>query len=95
MTPHQVPWYLIFLNDTFLFINSSNLCNYADYNTLNAIGKNLEQLKVDLQPNFSILQKWFYENDMILNPGKYHYLFSGGHIQLDWISSESSRKEAL
>ena len=31
----------IFLNDIFLFLTNSNLCNYADDNTLYAINKNL------------------------------------------------------
>ena len=35
-------------------------------NTLYNIGKNLDKPKLDLQSNFSILQKWFYENHIIL-----------------------------
>ena len=27
-----------------------------------------------LKKNFELLQGWFYENHMILNPGKCHYL---------------------
>ena len=30
----------IFINDIFLFVKSSNICNYADHNTLFAFGKN-------------------------------------------------------
>lgn len=60
----------IFLNDTFLFINNTQLYNYADDNTLCTIGKSLDQLELNLQSNFSILQKWRYENHMIPNPGK-------------------------
>ena len=27
-----------------------------------------------LKKNFELLQGWFYENHMVLNPGKCHYL---------------------
>ena len=46
----------IFLNDIFLFINNTFLCNYAD-NTLYNEGKNLDKLKLDLLSNYSILVK--------------------------------------
>ena len=46
----------------FLFINNSNLCNYADGNALYTIRKNIDKLKIDLHPNVSILRKWFYKN---------------------------------
>ena len=64
------------------------------------MGKNLEKLKLDLQSNFSILQKLFYENPMMFNPSKGHYIFSGGHTQIDYISLndieiESSRNENI
>ena len=47
----------IFLNDIFLFINNTFLCNYADDNTLYNEGKNLDKLKLDLLSNYSILVK--------------------------------------
>ena len=82
------------------FLNNTDLCNYADDNTLYTLGKNLGKLKLDLQSNLSILQKWFYENYMILNPGKCHDVLLGAHIHIDYISLnnieiESSRNQAL
>ena len=67
---------------------------------LYTVGKNLDKLKLKLQCNFSILQKWFYENHIILNPGKCHHMLVGGHIKIDYISLnviaiESSRNETL
>ena len=59
----------IFLNDIFLFISKCQLCNYADDNTINQ-----KKIKNDLEMDFMILQKWFHENHMVLNPGKCHYI---------------------
>ena len=67
----------IFLNDIFCFINNGNLINYADDNTLSSIEKSLNMVKENLKINFLIMQKWFYENHMVLNPVKCHYLVLG------------------
>lgn len=68
-----------------LFYYFFNLYNYAGDNTLYNVGKNLDKIKIDLQSNISILQKRFYENHMVLNPGKSHYIFIGGHTKIDCI----------
>ena len=52
------------------FSNNGNLCNYADDNTLYSMGKSLNLVKENLKVNFLIMQKWFYENHMVLNPRK-------------------------
>ena len=84
----------------YFFIDNIYLCNYADNNTFYAIRKNLDKLKLDLQSNFLISQKWFYENQMILKPVNCHYMLLGGHAQIDYtslngIEIESSRNETL
>ena len=56
----------IFINDIFLTIDKSTLCNYADGNNANAV---ISKLKYD----FSKIFQWFYENFMILNPYKYYF----------------------
>ena len=33
-----------------------------------------------LKKNFELLQEWFYENLMVLNPRKYHYLVTNKDI---------------
>ena len=67
----------IFLNDIFCFMNNGNLCNYADKNTFYSIGKSLNMVKENLKINFLIMQKLFYENHMVLNFRKCHYLVQG------------------
>ena len=64
----------IFLNDIFFFLKDANLGNYADDSTLYAYNKNLETVVCNLRQEFSILSNWFYDNYMVLNPGKYHFI---------------------
>ena len=40
-----------FLNDIFLFMTNSNLCNYADGNTLYIIDKHLHEVRSSLETN--------------------------------------------
>ena len=65
----------IFLNDLFLFVENSDLSNYADDSTLYSCGNNLEEVKQTLRGDFQIVTKWFYENYMVLNSGKYNFYF--------------------
>ena len=57
-------------------------------------------VKENLKINFLIMQKWFYENHMVLNPGKCHYLILGNRsnsdaINLNGTKLASSRNEQL
>ena len=64
----------IFINDILYFIQDAYICNFADDNSLYSIEVNLKEVKTILKKNFELLQWWFYENHMVLNPGKCHYL---------------------
>ena len=67
----------LFINDIVFFIQYSVLSNYADDNNLFAIGKNKEGIKSLLLLDFETANKWFYENFMILNPEKSHFMCLG------------------
>ena len=64
----------IFINDIFYFIQDAYICNFAHDNSLYSIEANLKEVKTMLKKNFELLQGWFYENQMVLNPRKCHYL---------------------
>ena len=81
----------IFLNDIFYFTSNGNLYNYSDDNTLYSIGKNLNMVKEILKINFLIMQKWFYQNHMVLNPGKCHYLVLGNRSNSDTINLNGTK----
>ena len=70
----------IFINDFTFFIENNFLCNYADDNTMYGIGKNKEDVKIFLNQDFQTAAKWFYENAMILNPEKCHYMCLGPNV---------------
>ena len=64
----------IFLNDNFYLIQDAYISNFADDNSLYSIVDNFREVKTMLKKTFELLQEWFYENHMVLNPGKCHYL---------------------
>ena len=72
--------FILFINDLLFFIQYSVLSNYADDNNLFVIGKNKEDIKSLLLLDFEIVNKWFYENFMVLNPGKSHYMCLGKNL---------------
>ena len=71
----------IFLNDLFLFVENSDLSNYAHDKTLCSCGNNLEEVKQTLRGDFQIVTKWFYESYMVLNSGKCHFMCLGKNTE--------------
>ena len=67
----------IFINDIFLFVQSSNVCNYADDNTLFAFGKNIDEVTRKLQNDFFCLDKLFFNKFFVLNSDKCHFMTLG------------------
>ena len=57
----------VYINDIFLFPDNVCLSNYHDTNT----NRNI------LNKNFLSVQKWLYDNYMVLNPGKCCYMSFG------------------
>ena len=64
-----------------IFFNQyCTLSNYADDNNFFSMGKNKDQVKTFLSSNFKIIKNWFYENVMVLNPEKSHFMRIGQKI---------------
>ena len=59
----------LFINDLVFFIQYFTLSN-ADDNNLLFMGKNRDQVKNFLSLDFKLINNWFYENFMVLNPEK-------------------------
>ena len=76
----------IFINDLFLFVVNSDVCNFADGNTLSIADLSIDEIINRLQGDIHILQKWFHDNGMLLNKTKCKFLIVE--------SSKSRRNEA-
>ena len=70
----------LFINDLVFFIEQCTLSNYADDNNLSVSGKDKELIKSMLSSDFMIVEDWFFENYMILNPGRCYFMCIGKNI---------------
>ena len=61
----------VFINDLFLFIKETDICNFADDTTLYACGKELDTIsfKLEIETNRAI--QWLKDNEMVANPSKF------------------------
>ena len=67
----------IFINDLFFMKRNSEICNFADDNTLYSCVKDLNEIVTNLEIDLSRLFKWFAENGMAANPKKFQLIFPG------------------
>jgi ribonucleases P/MRP protein subunit RPP40 len=67
----------IFINDIFFFIKDTELCNFADDNTLYACDYSLEKVIFRLQKEATNTIAWFKFNSMVANPDKFQLLLVG------------------
>ena len=67
----------IFINDIFLYIENSDLCNYADGSSFYAFGNSLSIIIGNLTDDFLRISKWFHKYFMILNHDKCHFMVLG------------------
>ena len=61
----------IFINDLFLFIKETDICNSTDDITLYACGKELDTIffKLEIETNRAI--QWLKDNEIVANPSKF------------------------
>ena len=65
----------IFINDLCLMRLDSEICNFADDNTIYSCGLDLHEIVTNLESDLSRLLEWFTNNGMVANP-KNSSLFS-------------------
>ena len=82
----------IYINDIFLFPDNGCLSNYADDTTLYSVGENHNTNRNILIKSFLSLQKWFYDNYMVLNQGKCCYMSFGSNPDKSDLILEDSTK---
>ena len=64
----------IFINDLFFVIEKSDICNFADDNTLYSCVANLKRVSENVEHNASKLLYWFKTNSMKANPEKFEFI---------------------
>ena len=67
----------VFINDIFMFIEKTEVCNFADDNTIYDCGEDLSNILQNLKHNVKILLKWFRINSFKANPGKFQFMILG------------------
>ena len=67
----------LFINDLFLFIERTNICNFADDNTIYSCQNDLKTILEDLRYDMVTLLRWFKENSMKVNPKKFQFMILG------------------
>ena len=67
----------VFINDIFMFIKKSKICNFADDNTIYDCGKGLSNILENLKHDMKILLKWFRIHSIQANPGKFQFMILG------------------
>ena len=62
-----------FINGIFMFIEKTEICNFADDNTIYDCGEDLSNILENLKHDLKIL-KWFRINCLQANPGKFQFM---------------------
>ena len=60
-----------------MFIDKTEVCNFADDNTIYECGEDLSNILENLKHDLKILLKWFRINSLQANPGKFQFMILG------------------
>ena len=85
----------IYIANVFLFPGNVCLSSYADDTTLYSIGEYQNTNRIILNKNCLSLQKWFYDNYVVLNSGKCCYMSFGTNPGKSDLILEDSTKIPL
>ena len=67
----------ILINDILFFVEKSEICYFADDNTVYSCGKDLAKIKQGLICTMKNILKWFMLNSLKANPGKFQFMILG------------------
>ena len=67
----------IFISDVFHAIAASEICNFADDNTIYALSHHVQSMIAKLEIDIYNTLKWFDSNSMVANPSKFKELLLG------------------
>ena len=67
----------IFINDFFMFLTETEVCNFADDNTLYSCAPSIDAVLCDLETDLQNSLQWFRSNQLVANPAKFQLMFLG------------------
>ena len=56
------------------FVEKTDICNFADDNTIYICARSVNDVIENLQSDLKIALKWFKDNQMMANPGKFQFM---------------------
>ena len=71
----------LFMNDLVLFQTETMLSSYVDDNNLFSIEKDVGKVKYTPAEDLGIVTNWFYENFMVSNSKKCHFICIGRDVE--------------
>ena len=74
----------IFINGIFLVVEKTDICNFADGNTLYSHGSNLSLIMNNFEHDVRNLPYWFKINSLKANPGKFQLMILGKKKRLKY-----------
>ena len=82
------------------FFEKTDTCNFADDNTIHSCAKSVNNVIENLQSDLKIVLKWFRDNQMMADPGKFQFMFLSKNtinksIAIDYKMIESSKSVKL
>ena len=72
----------IFINDILFFVSKSDICNFADDNTLSSCGEMLGDVLRNHKFDLRHVLKWFKVNSLKPNPGKFQFMILGTNTDI-------------
>ena len=73
----------VFINDLFLFIKETDICDFADNTTLYACGKELDGISFKLETETNGAIRWLKDNEMVANSSKFLLMFLSNYKNIE------------
>ena len=82
----------IFINDLFLNVIKSEVCNFADDNTLYSFDKKLDTIFSNLKYDLESVLSWFQANSLKANPSKFQFMILGDKQNTPFVLNINGKK---
>ena len=83
----------IFINDLFLNVIKSEVCSFADGNTLYSFGKKLDTVFSNLKYDLENVMSWFQANSLKANPNKFQFMVLGDKQNTSLVLNINGKKD--